>query len=100
MTQHKRKLGNTDFEVPDSEDDEDYGWANEDDAHLPPPPSQWQGSEDILLGQAVGRSDDGSDWDEGDVEGHTGPDRLTGKSTPLSAGSPQSSHAGDESGAT
>uniref|UniRef100_A0A8H7TTI6 RecA family profile 1 domain-containing protein n=1 Tax=Bionectria ochroleuca TaxID=29856 RepID=A0A8H7TTI6_BIOOC len=100
MTQHKRKLGNTDFEVPDSEDDEDYGWANEDDAHLPPPPSQWQGSEDILLGQAVGRSDDGSDWDEGDVEGHTSPDRLTGKSTPLSAGSPQSSHAGDESGAT
>ncbi|CAG9997611.1 unnamed protein product [Clonostachys byssicola] len=100
MTQHKRKLGNTDFEVPDSEDDEDYGWANEDDAHLPPPPSQWQGSEDILLGQAVGRSDDGSDWDEGEVEGDTGPDRLTGKSTPLSAGSPQSSHAGDDSGAT
>ncbi|CAI6089988.1 unnamed protein product [Clonostachys chloroleuca] len=100
MTQHKRKLGNTDFEVPDSEDDEDYGWANEDDAHLPPPPSQWQGSEDILLGQAVGRSDDGSDWDEGEVEGDQGPDRLTGKSTPLSAGSPQSSHASDESGAT
>ncbi|CAH0048722.1 unnamed protein product, partial [Clonostachys solani] len=100
MTQHKRKRGNTDFEVPDSEDDEDYGWANEDEAHLPAPPSQWQGSEDILLGQAVGRSDDGSDWDEDEVEGDKGPDRLTGKSTPLSAGSPQSSHAGDELGAT
>ncbi|VUC24822.1 unnamed protein product [Clonostachys rosea] len=100
MTQRKRKLGNTEFEVPDSEDDEDYGWADEDEAHLPAPPSQWQGSEDILLGQAVGRSDDGSDWDDGEVEGETDPDRLAGKSTPLSASSPQSSHAGDELGAT
>lgn len=43
----KRKLGDTDFEIADS-DDEDYGW--DDDDELPPMPSQWQGSEDILLG--------------------------------------------------
>lgn len=42
----KRKLGETDFEVADSED-EDYGWADDDE--LPPMPSQWQGSEDLLL---------------------------------------------------
>lgn len=42
----KRKLGQTDFEIADS-DDEDYGW--DDDEELPPMPSQWQGSEDLLL---------------------------------------------------
>ncbi|KAK4240908.1 P-loop containing nucleoside triphosphate hydrolase protein [Achaetomium macrosporum] len=42
----KRKVGDTDFEVADS-DDEDYGW--DDDEELPPMPSQWQGSEDLLL---------------------------------------------------
>lgn len=42
----KRKLGETDFEIADS-DDEEYGW--DDDEELPPMPSQWQGSEDILL---------------------------------------------------
>lgn len=66
--QQKRKLGQTNFEVPDSEDDEDYGWAEEDDADLPPPPPQWQGSEDILLGQEVGRSEEDTEGedDEGD----------------------------------
>lgn len=59
--QGKRKLGRTDFEVPDSEDDEDYGWADEDEAVMPPPPPQWQGSEDILLGQEVGRSEEDTD---------------------------------------
>ncbi|KAK4226784.1 P-loop containing nucleoside triphosphate hydrolase protein [Podospora fimiseda] len=45
----KRKLGDTDFEIADSEeDDEDYGWDESPDA-IPPMPSQWQGSEDILL---------------------------------------------------
>ncbi len=44
----KRKLGDTDFEIPNSED-EDYGWEEEDSmSNLP---SQWQGSEDILLGR-------------------------------------------------
>ncbi|KAK4199418.1 P-loop containing nucleoside triphosphate hydrolase protein [Triangularia verruculosa] len=51
-TAQKRKLGDTGFdEIADSEDegdDEDYGWDLEPDA-LPPMPSQWQGSEDILL---------------------------------------------------
>ncbi|KAG6041383.1 hypothetical protein E4U41_004687 [Claviceps citrina] len=55
--QPKRKLDETDLEVPDSEDDEDYGWADEDEGALPQPP-QWQGSEDILLGQELVRSDD------------------------------------------
>lgn len=64
MTQPKRKLGNTDFEVPDSEDDEDYGWADEDEAFMPAPPPQWQGSEDILLGHEVGRSDDECDGED------------------------------------
>lgn len=42
----KRKLGETDFEIADSEDEE-YGW--DDDEDIPPMPSQWQGSEDLLL---------------------------------------------------
>lgn len=47
----KRKLALTDLEVPDSdaEDDEDYGWADEDAGDMPPMPPQWQGSEDILI---------------------------------------------------
>lgn len=47
----KRKLSATDFEIPDSEgeDDEDYGWAEEDEEDIPPMPPQWQGSEDILV---------------------------------------------------
>lgn len=53
----KRKLGQTELEVPDSEDEEDYGWDEGDDAALPPPPPQWQGSEDIILGHDVGHSD-------------------------------------------
>ncbi|KAF7560508.1 hypothetical protein G7046_g3640 [Stylonectria norvegica] len=69
----KRKLGQTDLEVPDSEDDEDYGWADEDEAALPAPPPQWQGSEDLILGQEVGQSEDGSDGeDEYDDRGGDG----------------------------
>jgi hypothetical protein len=64
--QHKRKLGQTDFEIPDS-DDEDYGWGDEDDATLPPQPSQWQGSEDLILGQDVGHSDDENEAEEDDA---------------------------------
>lgn len=71
--QPKRKLGQTGLEVPDSEDDEDYGWAEEDEAALPPPPSQWQGSEDIILGQEIGASDDDLEqpyryWEDEDGE--------------------------------
>lgn len=55
----KRKLGQTDLEVPDSDDDdEDYGWAEEDESALPPPPSQWQGSEDLILGKDTGLSEE------------------------------------------
>ncbi|KND88711.1 DNA repair protein rhp55 [Tolypocladium ophioglossoides CBS 100239] len=74
LARQKRKLGQTELEVPDSEDDEDYGWADEDEAAMPAPPPQWQGSEDILLGHEIGRSDDGTredeDEDEGDGESH------------------------------
>ena len=68
MPLRKRKLGQTELEVPDSEDDEDYGWAEEDEAAMPAPPPQWQGSEDILLGQEVGRSEEDSDG-HGNSEG-------------------------------
>ncbi|KAI8685812.1 RECA-2 domain-containing protein [Fusarium keratoplasticum] len=67
LARHKRKLGETELEVPDSEDDEDYGWADEDEAAMPAPPPQWQGSEDLILGQEVGRSEDeNSDGDDGE----------------------------------
>lgn len=68
LPRHKRKLGQTEFEIADSEEDEDYGWADDDDSAMPAPPPQWQGSEDILLGQEVGRSDDDSDAEEQDEE--------------------------------
>ncbi|KAF4455347.1 hypothetical protein F53441_2310 [Fusarium austroafricanum] len=58
LARHKRKLGQTELEVPDSEDDEDYGWADEDEAAMPAPPPQWQGSEDLILGQGIGQSED------------------------------------------
>ncbi|KAG8425222.1 hypothetical protein J3458_001950 [Metarhizium acridum] len=68
----KRKLEQTDLEVPDSQDDEDYGWADDDEAALPAPPPQWQGSEDVLLGQELGLGDDGRDEEEDACEGsHT-----------------------------
>ncbi|KAF4977589.1 hypothetical protein FZEAL_5903 [Fusarium zealandicum] len=65
LARHKRKLGETDLEVPDSEDDEDYGWADEDEAALPAPPPQWQGSEDLILGQEVGQSENENSDGEG-----------------------------------
>lgn len=46
----KRKIGETGFEVADSED-EDYGWQEKDSSLLPGMPPQWQGSEDLILGQ-------------------------------------------------
>ncbi len=45
----KRKLHSTNFEIPDSDEDDDYGWKEGDEDEFPPQPSQWQGSEDILL---------------------------------------------------
>lgn len=67
----KRKLRDTDFEVADSEDDEDYGWDAEDADHVPVPP-QWQGSEDLLVGQHDGegnRIEDVSDGAGADSDG-------------------------------
>jgi hypothetical protein len=50
--------------VPDSDDDdEDYGWQDEDDGAMPAMPPQWQGSEDLLLGR-----DDQSSEEELDDE--------------------------------
>ncbi|PHH65278.1 hypothetical protein CDD81_2690 [Ophiocordyceps australis] len=67
LVRPKRKLGQTELEVPDS-DDEDYGWADEDEEALPPPPPQWQGSEDILLGHGSDASDEG-DGEDTDSQG-------------------------------
>ncbi|EFQ30936.1 uncharacterized protein GLRG_06080 [Colletotrichum graminicola M1.001] len=67
----KRKLVEAGLEVPDSEeeDDEEYGWVQEDDAALPGPPPQWQGSEDLLLGTQVAESEDDNNGDgDGDRE--------------------------------
>lgn len=46
----KRKFGDTDLTIANSED-EDYGWEDDDATQMPSMPPQWQGSEDILLGQ-------------------------------------------------
>lgn len=63
-TSVKRKLGDAGLEIPDSDDD-DYGWDPDDEAHLPPEPPQWQGSEDLIVGTQ--RSDD-EGVEEGDVD--------------------------------
>jgi hypothetical protein len=61
----KRKLGETGFEIADS-DNEEYGW--DDDEELPPMPSQWQGSEDILLTRNL-ESDEDDHQDSGQSHG-------------------------------
>jgi hypothetical protein len=73
----KRKLAATDLEIPDSdeEDDEDYGWADEDEQELPAAPPQWQGSEDILITRDDQLDDDNEadgEEDEGAVSKHAG----------------------------
>ncbi|KAL2141288.1 hypothetical protein VTI28DRAFT_2623 [Corynascus sepedonium] len=68
---HKRKLRDTDFEIADSED-EDYGWDDDDD--LPPLPSQWQGSEDLLLTRKPGTDDEG-DVDDDEQSSNTREDQ-------------------------
>ncbi|KAL8372095.1 hypothetical protein RB595_001746 [Gaeumannomyces hyphopodioides] len=67
----KRRRGDGDLEIADSDDDdddEDYGWQGEDATSLPPMPPQWQGSEDILLGQGPDDSDEG-EGDDSDGQG-------------------------------
>ncbi|OIW32197.1 P-loop containing nucleoside triphosphate hydrolase protein [Coniochaeta ligniaria NRRL 30616] len=57
----KRKLQDTDFEVGDS-DDEDYGWAEDPNGDsMPPNPSQWQGSEDLIVGVHRQNGEDSDD---------------------------------------
>lgn len=65
----KRKFAAIALEIPDSEgeDDEDYGWAEEDEEDVPPMPPQWQGSEDILvppLGELEGDNDEAEEEEE------------------------------------
>lgn len=66
----KRKLSATDLEIPDSEgeDDEDYGWAEEDEEDIPPMPPQWQGSEDILVPPAGELESENEEIEEEDEE--------------------------------
>ena len=69
----KRKRGDAGLEIPDSDDD--YGWDPDDEAHLPPEPPQWQGSEDLIVGTQ--RSDDeGAEGDEESAD--EGEDRNEG----------------------
>ncbi|EPE31362.1 P-loop containing nucleoside triphosphate hydrolase [Glarea lozoyensis ATCC 20868] len=66
----KRKLAFTDLEIPDSEgeDDEDYGWAEEDEVEVPVMPPQWQGSEDILIPDPKEKEIEAEEEEENDVE--------------------------------
>lgn len=78
-----RKSVDAGIEVADSEDD-DYGWQVEDESELPQMPSQWQGSEDLLLN----RCDDSDNGDEdgkelvepGDGDDKNSPPRYAGAS--------------------
>lgn len=77
-SQTKRKLGVTRHEVPDS--DEEYGWDSDDNAHLPPEPPQWQGSEDLIIGTQ--RSLDGEETEgDGDAELETDEGPEDGQAT-------------------
>ncbi|CAI4214829.1 unnamed protein product [Parascedosporium putredinis] len=77
-SQTKRKLGVTRQEVPDS--DEEYGWDSDDNAHLPPEPPQWQGSEDLIIGTQ--RSLDGEETEgDGDAELETDEGPEDGQAT-------------------
>ncbi|KAK3324653.1 hypothetical protein B0T19DRAFT_464855 [Cercophora scortea] len=86
----KRKLDDTNFEIPDS-DDEDYGWQDHDDDDAPPMPSQWQGSEDILL-QPPKSDDEGDDLPDGDVVGfhHEEDEEYADEEPGCDAGEPES----------
>ncbi|KKA30788.1 hypothetical protein TD95_004360 [Thielaviopsis punctulata] len=61
----KRKLRQTDFEVADS--DEEEHWDNDFIDQIPRP-SQWQGSEDLILDQKRHEDDGSEDEEDGDDE--------------------------------
>ncbi|KAL5601205.1 hypothetical protein BROUX41_006007 [Berkeleyomyces rouxiae] len=66
----KRKIAETELEIPDSEGEEDeYGWDDRYNSQVPRP-SQWQGSEDLIL-DANRHEEDENDQD-GDVDGAGG----------------------------
>lgn len=76
----KRKLSAAELVIPDSEgeDDEDYGWAEEDEEDMPPMPPQWQGSEDILIpGEGEGEVDEDEEG-SGKQDGKEEPGRDAG----------------------
>ncbi|KAK4157331.1 P-loop containing nucleoside triphosphate hydrolase protein [Chaetomidium leptoderma] len=74
----KRKLGDTGFEIADSED-EDYGL--DDDEELPPMPSQWQGSEDLLLTREPESDEEDPSPDVAEVEDQEPDDAEPAKET-------------------
>ncbi|KFA75081.1 hypothetical protein S40288_04015 [Stachybotrys chartarum IBT 40288] len=65
----KRKLEQTDLEIPasDEEDDDDYDFANEDEHGTALFSRKWQGSEDILLGRELAQSDEELEPEEEDA---------------------------------
>ncbi|KAI1326242.1 P-loop containing nucleoside triphosphate hydrolase protein [Xylariaceae sp. FL0255] len=63
----KRKVNDTNFEIPDSED-EDYGWEDEDEGEMPRMPPQWQGSEDIFLGHVHEEDNEADEKSDGGNE--------------------------------
>ncbi|KAI0176104.1 P-loop containing nucleoside triphosphate hydrolase protein [Hypoxylon sp. FL1284] len=91
-SRRKRKFGQTDLEVADSEG-EDYGWEDEDELEMPSMPPQWQGSEDILLGQP---EDDEAQTDEDAEEQRS----LHQDETEVHLGSDPSVNDGDGSSLT
>lgn len=77
----KRRYSAAELEIPDSEgeDDEDYGWAEDDEEEMPPMPPQWQGSEDILV---VREGEEESSEGEGDEEDGDGQESRDGEEIP------------------
>ena len=64
----KRKLADTSFDIEIADtDDEDYGYQDDEAPLLPPMPSQWKGSEDILLHHQP-HSDEEDDQEEDEEE--------------------------------
>lgn len=61
--QRKLEIGDSEEEGLDDSDD-DYGWDEEDEANMPDPPPQTQGSEDLLIPGPVELEDEGEEVEE------------------------------------
>jgi len=81
----KRKLADTNWEIPDSQD-EDYGWQDEEQL-LPPMPSQWKGSEDILL-EPRSNSDEEDEENQAEEEAEIEPVAADQDGEPAVVGEP------------